>query len=109
MRPAESQQGGAKLAVATHQLVRGWVRLYTLGLPLETRNARRTELDSDLWEQTYAWGERGPSSSGVLLRCLRGVPADLLWRFAEARVHSSTEGRAAMQTFTMQSLNCKHR
>ena len=56
-----------KLVVAAHQLVRGWAWLYTLGLSLETRNARRTEIDSDLWDQTHAWGVHGPSTSG---RCV---------------------------------------
>ena len=90
-------------------IVRGWVWLYTLGLPLEMRKARRTEIDSDLWDQTHAWGLHGLSTSGdassVLLRCLRGVPADLLWRFVEARTHRiSTQGKSAMQMFTMRSL-----
>ena len=94
MKLGELRQGYAKLVVAAHQLVRGWVWLYTLGLPLETRNARRTEIDSDLWDQAHTWGVHRPSTSGdassVLLRCLRGVPADLLWRFVEARTHRSS-------------------
>ena len=103
-----SRQGDAALVVATHRFVRGWVWLYTLGLPLATRSARRTEIDSDVWDQTHAWDLHGPSTPGgpssVVLRSLRGVPADLLWRFAEARTNrSSTEGRQAMQTLTMRS------
>ena len=31
-------------------LCRGWVRLYTRFLHVEVREARRTELESDLWE-----------------------------------------------------------
>ena len=89
-------------------LVRGWVWLYTLGLPREMRNARRTEVDSDLWEQTHAWYAEGPTTAGdassVFLRCLRGVPADLLWRFAETRTFgSSEEGTSATQAFNMRS------
>ena len=89
-------------------LVRGWVWLYTLGLRLETRNGRRTEIEADVWEPTRAWGVHGPSASGdawsVLLRCLRGALADLLWRFSEARIHRrSTAEMAALQTFTMRS------
>ena len=108
MSLGESRQGDAAFVVATHRFVRGWVRMYTLGLPIETRSARRTEIDADVWDQTHAWDLHGPSTPGgpssVLLRCLRGMPADLLWRFAEAPTHrNSTEGRSAMQTFTMRS------
>ena len=108
MRLGESRLGDAKLVWAAQQLVRGWVWLYTLGLPLETRNTRRIEIDSDLWEQTHAWGVHSPTTSGiassVFLRCLRGVPADLLWRFSKARTHrSSTEGTRALQKLTLGS------
>ena len=108
MRVGESRHGDLKFVVVAHQLVRGWAWLYTLGLALETRSARRTEIDSDLWDQTHAWGVHEPSTSGdassVLLRCLRGVPADLLWRFAEARTPSSSgEGWPTLETFTMRS------
>ena len=108
MRLGGSQQDDAKPLAAANLLVRGWVWLYTLGLPLETRHGRRSEIDSDLWDQAHAWDAQRPTTPGgyssVLLRCLRGSPADLLWRFGEARTHpSSTEGRTARQTFTMRS------
>lgn len=89
--------------------MRGWVSFYTLGLPRKARLARRAELDSDQWEQAHADGlhvsrARPGASSGVLLRCIRGVPEDLLCRLAEARSgDDSTEGRDAMQTLTVQS------
>lgn len=104
MRLGESRPDDARLLVAALQLVRSWVWLYTLGLPLETRSARRKEIDSDLWEHTHAFGLHGPSTSSdtwsTLLRCLRGVPADLLWRFAEAPTVSSSPERL---TFAMRS------
>ena len=108
MRLGESRQGEGMLVVAAHQLVRDWVWLYTLGLSRETRSARRAEIDADVWDQTHAWALPGASTSddasSVLLRSLRGMPADLLWRFAEARTNrSSTEGRPTMETFTMRS------
>ena len=108
MRLGESRQGDAALVVAAHHFVRGWVWLYTLGLPAETRGARRTEIESDVWDQTHAWAVPASSTPGdatsVLLRSLRGMPADLLWRLVEARTHDgSTEGRSAMQTLTMRS------
>ncbi len=108
MRHGESQQGGAAFVAATHQLVRGWVWLYTIGLSLETRTARRAEIYSDVWDQTHAWDPDGRSAPGgpssVVLRCLRGVPADVVWRLAEARTQSSpADGRSAMRDFTMRS------
>ena len=108
MRLGESRQGDGALMMGGYRLVRGWVWLYTLGLPFETRSARRTEIDSDVWEQTHAWAVHGSSThgdpSGVLLRSLRGVPADLLWRLVEARSNrSSPEGRPTMETLTMRS------
>ncbi len=89
-------------------VVRGWVWLYTLGLPLEMRNARRAEIASDLWDQTNALGVHGPGATGdkssILLRCLRGIPADLLWRFVEARIQSSfTKERPMTQMFGVRS------
>ena len=109
MSLGESRINGSRSAVAAQQLVRGWVWFYTLGLPRETREARRAELDSDLWDQAHAAGLRVPgapagSASGVLLRCTRGVPADLLWRVVEARTgDSSTDERREMRTFTLRS------
>ena len=90
------------------RLVRGWVRLYTAGLPADVRDARREEIDGDLWEQAReaALMARPTSTLGwqVGLRLLLGVPADLLWRFDRARTNrSSTEGRPAMETFAMRS------
>ncbi len=108
MRLGESRQGDARREVGAHRLVRGWVWLYTLGLSHETKNARRTEIDSDLWDQTHAWGVHRPNTSGdassVLFRCVRGVPADVLWRFAEARIPgNSATGWPTLETFTMRS------
>ncbi len=61
------------------RLVLGWVRLYTHGLPAETAERRCAEIESDLWEQ----GHDPAETAGVALigRCLRGVPADLWWRY----------------------------
>ena len=39
----------AALALAVG-MTRSWVTLYTSGLPRELRDARRAEIDSDLWE-----------------------------------------------------------
>ena len=65
-------------------IVRGWVLVYTWGLPAERRDNRRLEIESDLWEQRNDdSGSEVVGSAAVLGRWLRGVPSDLMWR-AEA-------------------------
>jgi hypothetical protein len=32
-------------------IVRAWVRLYTLGLPADLKDARRDEINADLWSR----------------------------------------------------------
>ena len=75
-----SPTGGVAFA-----LVRGWVRIYTLGMTSERRERRRTEIESDLWENREDRMATGAAPATVSLellgRCLRGVPADLLWRY----------------------------
>ncbi len=65
-------------------LTRWWVRLYTRGLPPEMRDARRAEIESDLWEQgedaTANGSQPDETALEVFGRLLLGVPADLTWR-----------------------------
>jgi hypothetical protein len=58
------------------------VRLYTAGLPTEVREARRAELESDLWEQEAGAAGCRPTTTAlhVLRRFMLGIPADLSWR-----------------------------
>jgi hypothetical protein len=63
-------------------IVRVWTTFYTSGMPDGLRETRRAEIDSDLWESQH---DRRPESDlgvgvQILLRLLRGVPDDLLWR-----------------------------
>lgn len=64
-------------------LTRAWAAAYTFGLAAHVRDARRREIDSDVWEHQHD-AEGASSSPGIALqligRMLRGVPADLLWR-----------------------------
>lgn len=80
-------------------LVRAWVRLYTRGLPADLRDARRAEIECDVWEQRRDEQSRRvrPSASAlhVLGRVLRGAPSDLSWRL-ERRAH-----RGALQTLSL--------
>ena len=65
-------------------MARSWVTLYTLRLPLEIRESRRSEIDSDLWEQQWLAARRGDPALGtaieVLSRMLLGIFDDLMWR-----------------------------
>jgi hypothetical protein len=66
-------------------LARAWVRTYTAGLPMASRRRRTEQLESDLWEHEADLDGAGvaPGLAGleILGRLVRGVPADLLWRF----------------------------
>lgn len=68
--------------------VRGWTRLYTSRMAPAVRDARRAEIESDLWEfQADTLRRRdAPRSAAahMLARLLVGIPDDLLWRFEHA-------------------------
>jgi hypothetical protein len=67
-------------------LVRGWVDLYTRGLPADARTARRDEIDDDLWCEHAEAAAAGRSArsldADLFLRLLFGLPADVSWRLA---------------------------
>ena len=79
------------------RLVEGWTWLYTVRLPPDIRDRRRAEVRSDLWEQARAERDLGyrPESMALhqLVRCVLGIPADLLWRRAQARASRRGVGR----------------
>ena len=64
--------------------VRWWVCLYTRGLPADIRDRRRSEIQSDLWEQQCDGDRAGESNREMawvaVHRLVRGMPADLVWR-----------------------------
>jgi hypothetical protein len=68
-------------------LALAWVRIYTRGLPAPVRDARRAEIESDLWEQRHEEQSRRrrafATALDVLGRALRGVPSDLSWRLQQ--------------------------
>ena len=70
-------------------VVRGWVELYTRGLAPELRDARRAEIESDLWAQAEEadYAGRGSNAVGVemLTRLTLGIPADIGWRRSHRR------------------------
>lgn len=73
----------------TARLVRRWVELYTRGLAAELRDARRAEIESDLWAQAEEAENVGRGSSSVevemLTRLALGMPADIGWRRSHRR------------------------
>lgn len=74
--------------------VRRWVALYTRGLPVDVRDRRLLELESDVWEHLHDADE--PNARRAMFgRFLRGVPADVWWRY-----HTLLESRRARQRST---------
>lgn len=76
-------------------LTRGWVSLYTRGLPPDLRTSRREELESDLWEHEHSSTTEGRRSGQVALeiveRLFAGAAADLSWRLEhrDSRRHAT--------------------
>jgi hypothetical protein len=57
------------------RVVRWWTRFYTAGLPVDLRDARRAEVESDLWESV----SDGAPSRHILARLALGIVDDLTW------------------------------
>ncbi|MGW9631085.1 hypothetical protein ACWGST_10305 [Agromyces sp. NPDC055520] len=84
----------ARLVHRSDRAVLAWGRWYTSDLPDEVAADRLAELESDVFEERAAaasdqapGGARGARGVGrsIMLRAIRGVPADLAWRFARLR------------------------
>ena len=80
-----------RLAVAA---VRAWTRLYTWRVAPGLREARRAEIESDLWEfqQDSGANDGVPAPLHILARLLLGIPDDVSWR-----VEQLDNGRRAMR------------
>jgi hypothetical protein len=89
-------------------VIRGWVGLYTRGLPTEMRARRRVEVAADLADETLHAIRRGDQSGLFrqrLTRLLLGLPADLSWRLIDApAVAAQRYGRAPWVPLTRWSL-----
>jgi hypothetical protein len=72
-----------------------WVRLYTVGLPLATREERRDEIASDVYDQCSSNGDASARGvrAAIVGRTLRGVPGDFMWRIEEG--HAMKQQRRA--------------
>ncbi len=68
-------------------MIRGWVAIYTLGLPATLRDRRRNEIAGDLADETHDAVRRGELAglrARRLVRWALGIPDDLAWRLADA-------------------------
>jgi hypothetical protein len=83
-------------------LVRGWTRIYTWGMPRPLRDARRAEIESDLWEfqddSTSAAHDRTGLSPAahIVMRLLLGMPHDLFWRVEHVDARDLVSARAVV-------------
>lgn len=75
-------------------IVRTWTRLYTWGMHQAARDARRGEIDSDLWESAHDPERPSHTARHVLARLVLGVPDDLRWRIEEDAMRGSMQVRA---------------
>lgn len=79
---------------AAATLVRRWVDVYTRGMATELRDARRAEIESDLWAQSEEADMlgRAPLSVGIemVTRLALGIPADILWRQSHRRANDDS-------------------
>jgi hypothetical protein len=83
-------------------LVRGWTWLYSRGMDPASRDRRRAEIESDLWEFHEDARHRGASPSGIAVHMIArlglGVPHDVLWRFEYEKDGAATYRRSAWLT-----------
>jgi TonB family protein len=79
--------------------VRCWTRLYTWRLPPAVRDARREEIESDLWESSHDPGSTETEFvMQTVMRLTRGIADDLAWRFGEVTVTRHVTRRAVTAT-----------
>jgi len=91
---------------AASALARAWVWLYTARLPEQLRNARRAEIEADLWEHQHdrllSRTAPGVAATEILLRTWLGAFDDLGWRFEvlQAARSGSNNRRILMPRFS---------
>ena len=83
-------------------LVRGWTRLYSSRMDPASRDDRRAEIESDLWEFHEDARRHGASPAGIAIhmiaRLCLGIPHDLLWRLEHEEEAEMTSRRTAWMT-----------
>src|SRR5687767_2529956 len=82
--------------------VRGWTSLYTWGLPDNDCEARREEIESDLWESVNdGAADRRTLPLQIAARLIIGIPDDLGWRSEHAPVAAAWRWRVALTALAM--------
>ncbi len=93
---SDAQSSLDRLSVSA---IRAWAGFYTRGLRAELAEDRRDVIDADLWDEAEAarWlGETSGLSRQRWSRWLRGIPADVSWRFDQQRRASTMARRVDM-------------
>jgi TonB family protein len=83
--------------------VRCWTRMYTWRLPPAVRDARREEIESDLWESSHDPGmTQADLAIQTVMRLTLGIADDLAWRFA----HLMLTTHVTLRSLTAAALLC---
>jgi hypothetical protein len=67
-------------AIVAVMFVRSWTRAYTAGMPAQARRRRRAEVECDIWESLHDGDNTHRHATHILVRLVRGMRADVLWR-----------------------------
>jgi hypothetical protein len=84
------------------RVVRRWTLLYTRGLPAEARERRCLELESDMWEHLHDASEPDAVRE-VVGRFMRGIPADVRWRYRTLLDSRGARQRSQEMTMSLRS------
>lgn len=79
---------------------RRWVNVYTRGLPGEISQHRLLEIESDLWEHLH---DPDAANREILGRTLRGIHADVWWRYRTLLDSRGARQRSHVMTTTSRS------
>ena len=74
--------------------VRSWTRFYTWRVAPSLREARRAEIESDLWEHFHADGRAPTLSLEIAGRLILGIPDDVRWRIEHVSTNPVSVWRA---------------
>ena len=65
------------------EMARWWTRVYTIGTPGRFAEARRAEIEADLWEFERDIQHTAHGAASAWARLMLGVPDDLTWRLEQ--------------------------
>jgi TonB family protein len=79
-------------------LVSAWTRIYTSGLPIAVREARREEIAADVWHSVHDPDRDSEPQLAlrIALRLFLGIRDDLRWRSDQPKLTPRASARAAM-------------